>query len=203
MIKESYLKGRNYYENLYDRFTVEECRRFDKRLRKIELKNKRTKKDEIELLVLRLILYNTKGERFIDKNKIISEWMKKDEKRDNFLANTKAPKIHCLHCNKKMKVTLKTLDTYIDGRKDRILFFYECNDCNKRRAFYNDKEEFRPRKTTSKLKLKDIKIPKEKIDKNFEKDRLEFCLSDKEGGDYISSKIQLEQAIKILKDSKL
>ena len=123
MVVERYLQGKNYYENLYDRFTVDECRRLDNKLKKIELKKKKSKKYQVEILTFKVLLYTAQGERYANRDRIIGEWMEEDKKKDNFLANTETPKIYCLYCNEKMEVAIKSLDSSIDGKNNKILFF--------------------------------------------------------------------------------
>jgi DNA-directed RNA polymerase subunit RPC12/RpoP len=129
-----------------------------------------------------------------------------------------------------MKFTDKHLHEEEGG--ERILFWYECARCNKRRLFYDNNNEWRPRshpcpkcRTEKKSQnsrkgdvittiyscpnckheetdILDLSTPKEKIDKNYEKDRLRFCLNDEQGREYLQGLINMEQLGKTIENIK-
>jgi hypothetical protein len=150
--KASYkhLKDRQYYNDLYDRHTVEQCRRAVNSLNEIELPpldGKELSKEEagrMKPVFLNLILHFETGERYIKKEEIINEWMEEDRKRDELYENAVAPEnIRCLTCRNQMKPTLKEFWS-VSGKSDRVLFMYDCpNRCLPRRAFFSDGEEWR------------------------------------------------------------
>ncbi|MCP6718757.1 MAG: hypothetical protein KJI71_00815 [Patescibacteria group bacterium] len=237
-----YLKPESHYSDLYDRFTVEECRRIEKSLSKLEYKpkikgNKKSKKKEIKVTInlAPIPLYAIKGERYFKKAETIKEWMERDRGRDEKLENTPPPQnISCPSCDSEMEVTMKDLRIELDESKNRVLFSFECPSCKKRKGIYENGEGWKPapvmcpkcnneverdhkrkgNKITTIYKCSecghkekevwdlDKKEPKEKLDPDFEKDRKRFCLSEKEGQEYVASKVKLEHISKMLDEWK-
>jgi len=154
MIDENfrYLKNEPYYSDLYDRFTINECRRIEKKLAEVEYKpktkrDKKSKKKEIKvtLNLAPLPLYFIKGERYLKKAQTIRKWMERDKARDDKLENTPPPQnISCSFCNSEMVVTMKDLRTELDENKNRVLFFFECPKCKKRRGVFENGEGWKP-----------------------------------------------------------
>lgn len=147
---EKYLKTRQHYLDLYDRHTVEICRDAEKLCDKKDPdapKDKSMSKKRAAHFAAgfkKLYLRFKAGERYLDKERIIREWMDRDEKRDRFYESAQAPEdIRCLTCRNRMKPTFKELWMQLD-KEDRVLFMYDCpNRCMPRRAFFSDGEEWR------------------------------------------------------------
>ncbi len=242
------LKSEQYYSDLYDRGTIEECRRWEEsgmaEAKKAEEKEKKeSKTDKIRVkfkgnIVLPVALYFIQGERYANKAKTIRDWMEKDRLRDEKFENTQPPKgIHCLACGSDMSVMMKNPHTDLeDYTKDRVSFMFECIKCKKRRIVWEDGENWELKIPCKKCgsetvkesnkregniittifsclkcgyKEKDIldldekpKIEQEKPDPNFEKDRQKFCLSEKEGQEYIESVVRLDNYSKSMKEIK-
>lgn len=145
-----YLKPYLHYSDLYDRHTVEMCRRTEKICaRPTELpEGSKLDKEEaarVEKAAKKFILYIERGERYINKAKTIQEWMDRDRKRDDFYESAQAPEdIRCLTCRNRLKVIHKDFWYGMDDEEDRVLFMYECpNQCLPRRAFFSNGEEWR------------------------------------------------------------
>lgn len=147
-----YLKSKQYYLDLYDRHTVERCRRteklFDEKDSEPLPKVKGVSKKEAEAAregVRKWYLKIEAGERYLNKEKTIREWMDADEKRDSLLENAQAPEgIRCLTCRNLVKPSSKHLWWHADDKSDRVLFMYDCpNKCLPHRAFFSDGEEWR------------------------------------------------------------
>ena len=147
-----HLKSKIYYSDLYDRFTVKECRRIEKDLSKLKYKrkekdNKESKRKEPKVIVnlAPLPLYFIKGERYLEKARTIRKWIERDKALDDRLENALAPQnILCSSCNSEMVVTMKDLQTRINKKTERVLFFFECPECKKRRLIYENGEEWKP-----------------------------------------------------------
>jgi len=146
------LKDEIYYSNLYDRLTVDECRRLEKSGISedfAEIKDKKSKKDKIKkefevTVVLPILLYFKIGERYAKKSAKILGWMDLDRVRDEKLANAVSPQgVHCLSCSTLMEETMRDLLTGVEEKDERILFMFECSACGKRRGIYEDGKEFR------------------------------------------------------------
>jgi len=144
-----YLKPKQYYVDLYDKHTVERCRRAEKRSSDTDVPEaKKVTKREAKAIVNHvneLMLTFEKGERWANKDKTINDWMERDRKKDEFIESANAPEdIRCLTCRNHLKVESKQLWHGGSDEDERILFMYECpNQCLPRRAFFNDGEEWR------------------------------------------------------------
>jgi len=237
-----YLKSTSYYSDLYDRLTIEECRRLEKRGisgDKILIETDKSKKGKIKKeftvkVVVPTMLYFVKGERYSKKSQTIREWMERDEAKDKKLENAVIPTdIFCKKCGSEMTAILKDFHgDELRGEK-RVLFFFECpNECKPRRAIFEDREEWKPKphiceKCSSEVKTNDTRkedriittyackkcghkgretldfnSPKEKIDKNFERDRRRFCLSGEKGQEYIEASARLQHVTDLIKETK-
>lgn len=148
-MSEIRLKSHQHYADLYDRHTVEMCRRTEKSFEKeIEVpEGKEMSKEElarINRMAKELYLHAEMGERYLNRDKAIREWMDKDRAQDEFYKSAQAPEdIRCLVCRNRVKPTFKDLWSR-EGKEDRVLFMYDCpNECLPRRAFFNDGEEWR------------------------------------------------------------
>lgn len=240
----SNLKAKQYYIDLYDRHTIEECRRIlsqSVNMEDIKKEVGERKLDEKEALRVlnaahNLHIYFCTGDRYTKKEETIQKWMKEDEASDNFFDQATAPEdITCLTCGRLMFVSSKHLNQGYKDKPDSVLFFFDCPlEHFPRRAFYNTGEEFRHKnsicpKCKSEVEEKDkksknkivtlISCPncdykdkrefdlsqKEKVpevDPNYEKDRARFCLSAKEGQEYLSSLENMKQMSKLMDDIK-
>ncbi len=147
---EKYLKDEIYYRDLYDRHTVEHCRRMDKIWNEKDLSSyedkefTKEKAARMNEALAKLCLRFEAGERYLNKEKKIREWMDADRKRDELYEFAEAPdNIRCLTCRNVMKSTFKDLWSELD-KPDRVLFMYDCpNKCLPHRAFFSDGEEWR------------------------------------------------------------
>lgn len=237
-----YLKDESYYDELYDHFTIEECRRWEdeKKLDDLlSLKDEDPKKAAIRReyfakVVIPLSLYFMKGERYKNKSKTVREWADLDKARDEKAENAVEPaSIRCLGCSSFMNCTMRDLHIDIDDKNDRVLFFFECPECHKKRAYWENGEEWNlhpnpcpkcradmdsasnrkdDRVTTvytcSDCHYKEIdawslgKKEENPIDPNFEADRKKYCISAKEGGEYMSWSANGDRLMAMIKDKK-
>ena len=232
-----YLQEKQHYIDLYDLLTVKRCLDFSKRLAETSRKKSKDPRIIAKKMVRDVSLYFIKGEEYQNKSETIENWMRRDEEKDEKVKNA-APKesINCDFCYGKMDFTSKEL--HHDGL--RVMFWYECPRCKKRRLIFDTGEEYKhkPRlcpkcscevEETSKRKgeviTTTIKCPnceyksKEIID--FEKDNKEwkekqrqdaellkryrgqFCLSEKEGSEYIQSVEQTKLFTERLKEREI
>lgn len=226
-----YLKDRQYYIDLFDRFTVEKCRRMEKNSdEKIGSSDKKAKiKREWEKVCTKVILSFVTGEEYARKEKTINAWMERDVKKDEFLDKTELSiNPYCLNCKSSLAFESKNLFGHDDKH---VLFFYGCTKCNKARGFFENGEEYIPEKPqcskcgtklTEKVQKENKKLTifrhcgkcgldddfifedekEEKSDPNFIKDRKRFCLSKEEGQKYLDSKQSLEYFQKFTEEQK-
>jgi hypothetical protein len=235
-----HLKNQEYYSNLYDRLTIDECKRmedpkgfndFDS-LKDKDPKKAKEKKDFATNQFIPLMMYFVKGDNYKRKTETIKEWMERDQKKDDKVTDSIEPHgIRCLGCSSYMAVESKNLSRSKNNQED-VLFMFSCSSCDKRCAYWENGKEWEMRKTpcpkcsipmTHSNKRKeniitttytcsdceytesdtvDLTIKEEKIDPNFEADRKKYCLSDKEGVEYISSTDRLHRFTEMMKDKE-
>ncbi|MDP3244389.1 MAG: hypothetical protein Q8M83_01880 [bacterium] len=145
-----HLKSQQYYSDLYDRHTVDICRRTEKSFKNkdadLPLAEGITEEEAkgVKKFAMKWYLHMKMGERYLNKEKTIHEWMETDRKKDELYESAQAPEdIRCLTCRNRLKPTFKELWFEMD-KPDRVLFMYDCpNQCLPRRAFFSDGEEWR------------------------------------------------------------
>lgn len=95
-----------------------------------------------------IMIYFRRGERAEGKEKYIRDRIEEDRKHEALLASVQPQtNIPCLRCQTRMTFDLKTLETSIDGKWDRVLLMYSCpNKCIPGRAFYDNGEEWHAKK---------------------------------------------------------
>ncbi len=146
-----HLKPHQYYADLYDRLTVDRCRRVERifdEMETPELEEKDIDEKEVErtkAAMKRLVLYFESGDRYEKRSETIRKWMDADRAKDELLESAKAPEgIRCLTCRSLVEPTFKDLWSHDDKKPDRVLFMYDCpNGCLPHRAFFSDGEEWR------------------------------------------------------------
>lgn len=147
---EKHLKDKQHYIDLYDRHTVEQCRITEKLWNEKELpplEGEEPTKEGAERrrhVMMEYCLHFKTGERYLNKEETIREWMKRDQGGDDLYERAEAPEgIRCLACRNLVKPTLKEFWSSLD-KPDRVLFIYDCpNECVPHRAFFSDGEEWR------------------------------------------------------------
>jgi len=222
-----HLKDDQYYHDLYDRLTVEDCLGWEKHVLASNSLGDASK------LFLEIGLYFKKGERYAHRNEVVREWIERDRKRDEHVENAIDPQnVLCKFCEKKMELMDKSLETYFEP--DKILYRYGCKECKVLKNIWEDgkTEDVIPWKCpdcSRKLEMTDKRVGKKIItnklctfcgykDKyvldlsnkrerkpnlegikkfNINKDR--FCLSEKEGMEYVRSAENVKRLDKILK----
>lgn len=223
----THLKEREYYEEFYDKMTVEDARRgmvaYDDFFEKLE--RKLPKGDTTDrpgnALILNVFYMGVVGNelirRYEQRSPHIAEWMAKDEAKDEQIASARLKEEpYCHHCSKKgLRIIDKSLmhrkAKYKIGDPEEVLFMLQCPHCNKNSAFWEDgtawnvkptlcpkcstEMTYTKRKTKTAINFKyacpscqhsykdnlDISVKEEeKPDPDYEKDRIHFCLLDKE-----------------------
>lgn len=149
-----YLKPKQYYIDNYDLKTIEDCLHYARSLHKefpkfLKLKDKEkiTEKEIKEdfLKMLNLVIVTMKTTRFEHKEKKIDEWMEKDKERQDKFDNTEPLEIYCDDC----EILMEPMHKSLWEEKDylRISFIYNCPKCDKRKAYYDDGEEYESKPT--------------------------------------------------------
>ncbi len=145
-----YLKEKQHYLDLYDLFTIKDCLKTIKifhdiyeetsKAKEIENLSEEEKKQGFNYL-LNQKLFIQKGEEYKRKKETIQKWMERDKIKQDKLDNTPKPQgIHCSECKTLMVGTISHLEDYTDEPL-RVLFFFECPNCKKRKGVYENGEE--------------------------------------------------------------
>ena len=225
-----YLKDYTYYSELYDKLTIDDCEYWENQ-KDVIIENPKTEK-EIEKqnkivvtnMAVELSLWFEKGERYLKKEEAIRQWMDRDRVKDEKLENAIEPKgIRCLQCSLP-NMNCISRDLMTDSHdKEEVLFMFQCDKCNKRRAYWENGTEWKPKpilcpkcknemdsthtkkdngvETTCSCQkcgyketdFIDFNKKEDAIDPDFEMKRKKYCLSEEEGRKYASEKINLEQ----------
>lgn len=137
---EKFLKDRSYYENLYEKRMIRTQKSYHEKF------NKST--DNLEKWVLNFAWLLYKMSDYAHRDETIDEWMEQDRASDEFFENTKPFRdiVRCKFCNSIMDIEDKDFFGWYDWNPNRVLFLYKCNQCNKRRGFYNNWEELESKK---------------------------------------------------------
>ncbi len=145
-----FLKPKSYYSRLYDEATVERCRWYEKNcIYEYTPKKNPDKKSKYKPLTVRANLSNFfipfyKGERYIEKEKTIRQWMNRDEERDQKIEKAVPPQnIFCPRCDSVMQPTMKDSRWGRNNEEERVFFFFECPKCQKRQAVFENGEELK------------------------------------------------------------
>lgn len=144
------LQKENYYADLYDLLTIQDCLRTE-----VLCKNKydelypkkQTEKEKNDLIKAMKIahvlhMYTIKGEHYANRSSTIQEWMNRDRLRDEKVTNAShSTHISCPNCFGHMNLQDKHLHNV--GRNEQVLFMFECAKCNKRKAIFENGEEYK------------------------------------------------------------
>jgi hypothetical protein len=144
------LKDKKHYEDRYDDGTVDKCRSGERIVNdtfKI-MEKKLPKKELTEKLpgwYLQYSMYyfwfveSAAAARAENRDATIAKWMQEDQKKDDRLAKAHiSGGTYCRSCGKDMRVISKDY-MHRDNRKDDdILIMFECVECNKRMALWED-----------------------------------------------------------------
>lgn len=158
-----HLKPRQYYEDIYDRHTVEDARRgmvhYDKFY--TEFESKLPKDDKIDrpgnAILLNTFYMQTVGDDLLDRyekrEQRINEWMARDEAKDNQLASARlTEEPYCQHCSKQgLRIIDKSLmhrgEHHKTDEPEEVLFMLRCPHCKKNSAFWEDGTAWKPKPT--------------------------------------------------------
>ena len=144
------LQDESCYSDLYDRLTIEECQRWENKEYPKSLKESdeearltKVKEEYFHKVVIRLAIYFLTADRAARKSETIQEWMKRDQEKDERIANAEEPKgIRCLGCSSLLTdcISRDLMDNH-EGQ-EAVLFMFECDKCHKRRAFWENGKEW-------------------------------------------------------------
>lgn len=146
-----HLKPDQYYIDLYDLLTIKKCLEVVKTFQEIYRKNltderlKELSQEEKLRSTNQLLhqrLFAVKASAYQRKEETINRWMADDRREQDTYDSTPEPQnISCPNCGAAMQSTFKDLQSYQDEPL-RVLFFFDCQSCKKRRAIYEDGKEW-------------------------------------------------------------
>ena len=144
---EKYLRDEQYYIDLYDLHTIEQCLEWLSKIRggleekRHSKKFEKYSKEEFEKetnKTLGFFIHSIKLNRFKLRAGTIQKWKSQDGKRQELYHNTAPPPgIVCVKCSSPTKVIFKDL-TDIHPENHKVLFMFECLKCKKRQGLYED-----------------------------------------------------------------
>lgn len=147
-----HLKEKQYYIDLYDKFTIQRCRSIEATHDSLDdAINEEMDNPPSEEEILRarkaakeMYLYFTTGEEYRNKDKTINEWVERDRELDLRVERAEEPQlVRCKTCGSKMFCSSKD----ILSSEEKVQFFFDCpNGCLPRRLLYEDGSEhvFKP-----------------------------------------------------------
>ncbi len=149
-----YVKEHSYYEDLYDRLTVETARRgmryYDDFYKDFE--DKLPKDEKIDrpgnAFLLNVFYMETVGNELLDRyekrDSKIQEWIARDRAKDEQISSARlAEEPSCYHCGKQgLRIIDKSLmhrgETYEIDDPEEVLLMLHCPHCDKNSAFWED-----------------------------------------------------------------
>jgi hypothetical protein len=141
----TYLKERPHYEERYDRNTVERCRWHEQphqmsddaegSSEKFTDQQKQWALDfATEWMLLQIV-----GERYLERDETINEWMESDRKRDETMERARIPLLRCPLCGRAMECIYKHFNFDIDNTKrEWIEFFLACKECKQSKTVFEN-----------------------------------------------------------------
>jgi len=159
-----FLHDKSFYEDIYDKTTIEHCRSGETMVNKVfsEMEKKvscsEIKKHHAGWYFQYSAIYFQSVEliaagRFTERQKIIDGWIERDRKQEERLESAEIIKMpYCRYCGKNMALISKDYmsrgKNIINNKsEDDILFMFECRYCNKRAAYWQDSIEWEKPKT--------------------------------------------------------
>lgn len=148
----NYLRDKQYYIDLYDLHTIEECLDYYRAIKdgfekeRKQPKLKKFSKEDFDKDVHKatsFIVNAIKGERYRHKAESISKWMDRDRSMQEKYDEAIAPAgIICEACQSPTRVSSKDLmNSYQEDAY--VLFMFACVKCNKHQALYEDGTEWK------------------------------------------------------------
>jgi hypothetical protein len=143
-----YLQDLSYYDELYDRLTVDECRRIKWRDNSSEQAPDSNVEHQahIQRRATEIMLYVAKGERYRRKVETIRQWINRARAKDQRMAQSNPPRnVRCHKCSAAMSCTYRDLSPVGSTEEEQVLFFFDCPRCSARRAYWENgvEREFR------------------------------------------------------------
>ncbi len=144
-MRRTNLKDRQYYEDLYDRLTVDFGRRnityYDKFLEKFSEKDLSHPGNVglVNMFYLQVLGYDL-IRRYEERENKIASWIARDRAEDEQISLARLSKEpSCEHCGKKgLRIIDKSLMTRGRSDQEAVLFMLKCPHCDKNNAYWED-----------------------------------------------------------------
>lgn len=151
------IRDRVFYEKLYDKGTVEQCRSGEEFVNKAfsDMEKKtphQVKQKPLAVYIPYSQMYfklveSIAGDQFLRRQETIDKWIKDEIEQANKLETSQpSRRQYCRYCGKDMNLVRKD---YMTRKKpnsneysEDILFMFECRSCNKREAYWEDGTEW-------------------------------------------------------------
>ena len=157
----THLQTRERYEDLYDEWTVESCRRLYSRKPTItdedfarekltpeQIKAMKGIKYDWLKIVQELGAFTYAAERYNNKDQVIDELMRKDREKDERLAKIEPPShIRCRECLATDLRLISKDEYWGESKRERLLFMYKCNRCDTNTAYFDNGEQLHVKPT--------------------------------------------------------
>lgn len=140
------LQPYSYYNDLYDSFTIKNSKRVISDIIKYQKSKDKPWERKVRSNIYELYVSFEVVNRALNKKTTIEKRMESDRQKDDFINFTKPPKIKCNFCSKQMDLDDTSFMSWVLDEEYRLLFIFQCNNCNKKRAVYDNWEEIIPKK---------------------------------------------------------
>lgn len=129
-----HLKERSYYEEMYDRHTVEQCRWYEepRPMDEEDVKKGLTSADVqwAHDLVTDWSMFQYAGNRYLHREESIAESLERDRQRDVMMERARTPLLRCPSCGRAMECFYKHVNFDIDdSKREWVEFFLACQPC--------------------------------------------------------------------------
>jgi hypothetical protein len=176
-----HLKERSHYETLYDEHTVERCRWHEEPRPISEREHDaggQLSTGQLQWchdLVTDWMIFQLAGNRYLQREETIDEWIERDKKRDSMLERAQMPYVRCSSCERVMELAHKHINFDIDDTKrEWVEFFLVCKSCKQGKHVYENGSEI-PRKPTLCIKCnREVELSTRK--KNGKRYHVETCI---------------------------
>lgn len=138
-----HLDERSVYEEHYDRHTIEECRFIEDFFLSPEMQSKHLPDGRgFPDRIMPIQIFQITGERYLEREKTINQWMERDRQRDMLVEQARPPLIRCPSCGQAMECLYSHLHlSFTNNEPDKMEFFLACKPCQQSRKVYENGRE--------------------------------------------------------------
>lgn len=183
MNDHKHLKERSYYEEIYDRHTVEDCRWHEEPRSKSDEEKDADKgltPGQLQWghdFVTDWLMFQCAGNRYLHREESITESMELDRQRDVMMERARTPLLRCPSCGRAMECFYKHVNFNIeDTKREWVEFFLVCQSCKQSKTVSENGVEI-PEKPSLCIKCnKEVESSTKKKDgKRYYVDTCKYC----------------------------